>query len=315
MDKSTQTNPHELRVEESYELITGLKKLFNESSPAEQVRLITIALKNWCRRKTERWCVNRVHLNGGSIWLFSVFFLLGFNQQNVMHIRRFSFETITKSSPFLNIFVTTRQSLKKQSLLSSNSIKKMASVAFQQIQRMSFKSRRNQLLFVSWKWLSSMLFESSTDGILISLDAPSTFHSLWPRNVKIVAPHETCMCIYHENMHLLLQVSKFTIGRLLKILKFFCRHGTKTTNGYRSNLLDQQLQNSLWMISFVEWSALSKRNIATLVNAIIVQQYNSQTFLLSTLKWTLMKNAHGPFGENWTPNSIFLKWLVLSILW
>ncbi|CAF1173028.1 unnamed protein product [Didymodactylos carnosus] len=37
MDKSIQTNPHELRVEESYELITGLKKLFNESSPAEQV--------------------------------------------------------------------------------------------------------------------------------------------------------------------------------------------------------------------------------------------------------------------------------------
>ena len=67
MDKSTQSNPHELRVEESYELVTGLKKLFNENNPAEQVRLMTVAPKNWSRSKTERWCVNRVRQNGGSI--------------------------------------------------------------------------------------------------------------------------------------------------------------------------------------------------------------------------------------------------------
>lgn len=35
----------------------------------------------------------------------------------------------------------------------------------------------------------------------------STFYSLRPRNVKIFSPHETCMCIYHENMDLLLKVS------------------------------------------------------------------------------------------------------------
>jgi hypothetical protein len=34
----------------------------------------------------------------------------------------------------------------------------------------------------------------------------STLYSLKPRNVKIISPHETCMCIYHENMHLLLKV-------------------------------------------------------------------------------------------------------------
>jgi hypothetical protein len=27
----------------------------------------------------------------------------------------------------------------------------------------------------------------------------ATFYSLRPRNVKIGSPHETCMCIYHEN--------------------------------------------------------------------------------------------------------------------
>ena len=34
----------------------------------------------------------------------------------------------------------------------------------------------------------------------------SIFYSLQPRNVKIVSLHETCMCISHENMHLLLKV-------------------------------------------------------------------------------------------------------------
>ena len=36
--------------------------------------------------------------------------------------------------------------------------------------------------------------------------ARSTFYSLRPREVKISAPHETCMCIIHENMDLLVKV-------------------------------------------------------------------------------------------------------------
>jgi hypothetical protein len=52
---STQANPHELSIEESNELLTGLKKFFDESSVAEQIRLITIAPKAWGRKKTERW--------------------------------------------------------------------------------------------------------------------------------------------------------------------------------------------------------------------------------------------------------------------
>jgi hypothetical protein len=31
----------------------------------------------------------------------------------------------------------------------------------------------------------------------------STFYSLRPQHVKIASPHETYMCIYHENMYLL----------------------------------------------------------------------------------------------------------------
>ena len=34
----------------------------------------------------------------------------------------------------------------------------------------------------------------------------STFYALRPREVKIASPHDICMCIYHENMNLLLHV-------------------------------------------------------------------------------------------------------------
>ena len=36
--------------------------------------------------------------------------------------------------------------------------------------------------------------------------ARSTFTVLRPREVKIATPHDTCMCIIHENMDLLLKV-------------------------------------------------------------------------------------------------------------
>ena len=46
------------------------------------------------------------------------------------------------------------------------------------------------------------------------------FHSLRPRNVKIVSLHETCICIYHENMHLLLKMRGICNFLLLNISKF-----------------------------------------------------------------------------------------------
>jgi len=50
-------NPHGLRISESNELLDGLKKLFVKSDADEQVRLMTIAPKEWGRQKIEIWCV------------------------------------------------------------------------------------------------------------------------------------------------------------------------------------------------------------------------------------------------------------------
>ena len=48
----------------------------------------------------------------------------------------------------------------------------------------------------------------------------SVFYSPQPRNVKITSPHETCMCIYHENMHLLLKVREIYDAWLLNNPEF-----------------------------------------------------------------------------------------------
>jgi hypothetical protein len=48
-------NQHGLLVQESNELLTGLKKLFNESDNSEQIRLLTIAPEEWGREKVRKW--------------------------------------------------------------------------------------------------------------------------------------------------------------------------------------------------------------------------------------------------------------------
>ena len=59
-------NPHGLMIRESNELLGGLRKLYADSDADsdadEQVRLMTIAPKEWGRQKIEKWCVFYPHL-------------------------------------------------------------------------------------------------------------------------------------------------------------------------------------------------------------------------------------------------------------
>jgi hypothetical protein len=54
-------NPHGLMISESNELLGGLRKLYADSDANEQVRLMTIAPKEWGRQKIEKWCVFYPH--------------------------------------------------------------------------------------------------------------------------------------------------------------------------------------------------------------------------------------------------------------
>ena len=50
-------NLHGLMICESNEFLDGLKKLYGGSDANAQVRLMTIAPKQWGRQKIEKWCV------------------------------------------------------------------------------------------------------------------------------------------------------------------------------------------------------------------------------------------------------------------
>ena len=47
-------NPHNLLISKSNELLDGLKNLYDKSDDNERVRLMTIAPKQWGRKKIEK---------------------------------------------------------------------------------------------------------------------------------------------------------------------------------------------------------------------------------------------------------------------
>ena len=62
-----------------HELLDGVKKLFAESDANEQIRLMTIAPREWGRQKVERWFV--------FIVILSIFFhLLKYLSLSISHI-------------------------------------------------------------------------------------------------------------------------------------------------------------------------------------------------------------------------------------
>lgn len=60
----------------------------------------------------------------------------------------------------------------------------------------------------------------------------TTFYSSRPRNVKILSPHDTCMCIIHENMILLIKVRIIQIH--FNLIQFYSAN--KCTVPYRFDL-------------------------------------------------------------------------------
>ncbi|CAF4757870.1 unnamed protein product [Rotaria sp. Silwood1] len=73
-------NPHGLLVQESNDLLTGLKDLFNESDVSEQVRLLTIAPKEWGREKVRKWFGSTQHQARQSLILWQNEGVLAFPQ-------------------------------------------------------------------------------------------------------------------------------------------------------------------------------------------------------------------------------------------
>lgn len=96
---SYDSNPHGLTISESNELVDGLKKLFAESDTDEQVRLMTIAPKEWGRQKIEKWFVSTLFCSYFFKFVQSYvsknfFHMLGFNQTRIRLVDHLFFEEI-----------------------------------------------------------------------------------------------------------------------------------------------------------------------------------------------------------------------------
>ena len=81
----------------------------------------------------------------------------------------------------------------------------MVLVAYHQIQKIQFKliGITVSIRFMEMSVLDAFrLFNERFPGLV----GRSTSYSSRPRDVKIVSLHDTCMCIAHENMNLLIKV-------------------------------------------------------------------------------------------------------------
>ena len=54
-EDSNDPNPHNIRISESDELLTGLKNLYKASDTSEQIRIMTISPRRWSREKVQNW--------------------------------------------------------------------------------------------------------------------------------------------------------------------------------------------------------------------------------------------------------------------
>ena len=75
--------------------------------------------------------------------------------------------------------------------------------------------------------------------------ARSTFYSLRPREVKIASSHETCMCVIHENMDLLLKVCTYCNSINPLLIFVHDRLGTTIIKNILIKLLQETMTSSI----------------------------------------------------------------------
>ena len=174
----------DLSTNDSNEFLHGLRSLYKESTEIEQIRLLTIAPADWGRVKIQEWFESTDHQARQALLLRQHKGILAFPEYSRGN-RCLPDTTVTLVKEFYLQDGTSRASSYKKDVIQ---IRKIAvPVRFMEITiREAF--RQFQL-----------------DYPMVEI-GKSSFHSLRPRQVKILAPHETCMCMFHENMNLVLTV-------------------------------------------------------------------------------------------------------------
>lgn len=182
--KEDQSPVFDLSSNDSNEFLDGLKHLYKESSDIEQIRLLTIAPAEWGRVKIQEWFESTDHQARQALILRQHKGILAFPEYSRGN-QCLSDTTVILIRDFYLQDGTSRASSYKKDIIH---IKKIAvPVRFMEITiREAFRQ-----------------FQLDHPAVEVG---KSSFYSLRPRQVKILAPHETCMCMFHENMNLVLTV-------------------------------------------------------------------------------------------------------------
>lgn len=183
--QSLESKPLILPVDDSNDLLHGLKELFNESSDSEQIRLMTIAPTSWGRVKLCKWFDSTDSQARQAILLR--------DEKGVL-----AFPEYSRGNKFLE----------------NETIEQIVQFYLEDgISRVSSNTKdvlkiKNELVAVRYMEMTVgealRKFYAEYPSIQVG---KSSFFALRPRQVKLNSPHETCMCQVHENMSLVLQVS------------------------------------------------------------------------------------------------------------
>jgi hypothetical protein len=184
--------PHSLEVDESNELLDGIKELFERSGDSEQIRLMTIAPAKWGRVNLCKWFGSTEHQARQAILLR--------RERGVL-----AFPEYSRGNKFLDhetIDLVVKFYLEDGISRVSSNTKDVIKI-------------KNELVPIRYleMTIEEALRKFYEDNPAVKI-GKSSFYSLRPRQVKLHSPHETCMCQTHENMSLLLQVSLYTINHL-----------------------------------------------------------------------------------------------------
>jgi hypothetical protein len=202
LDTEFESVNNNLSMNDVNALLSGLKMLFQESTEEEQIRLLTISPENWGRSTIQNWFNCSQHQARKALLLRTNQCVLAYPEYQSGN-KPLPDSTIKLVTEFYSQDGISRASSRKKDVIHIN--KQPIPVRF-----LEMTGREAYQQFIN-----------ENPNIDISR---SSFYALKPREVKWEVPLETCLCIYHENMQLLLKVNIKGLYGFLFLFRF--RAGT-----------------------------------------------------------------------------------------
>ena len=182
---SKRSHYSKLSVPDSNGLIEGLQTLFKHSSNSEKIRLLTIAPVSWGRRTVVNFFNCTEHQARAAIELRLTNGILAF-PASLRGNQPTDPDVIEHVVNFYRNDSISRPSANRKDVISING---------------KSTNKRFMQMTISEAY---RLFSVENPSLKIG---KSKFYELRPKDVKPESPHDVCLCIYHENMSLLIKVS------------------------------------------------------------------------------------------------------------